>query len=396
MRRQMGHDSRGPSWALAFVLPNLVHPLVYDDTVASASTAFEQETIAIVSPRDSRIAEIRATFRDADVLFSSFRSELGSAFEPCALIVKKPIPPNLQKNFREGVVGFRNSVAMACVLFSRARMVAGSSNPHPTWSDTFEFYPTTLDAGRLVTISPALTALGIRVDHFQAMSSPHLPREHGLGQPDLYLARVLGEVWRRRFIDGIDDEFSRLLFRSLESAYRASSIANQNQSSLYDYGAQLGEWVTALEILGQHGRAGDVNQHEVRDLVGQYHWSSHRLQTKRFWLFNAKGLLTKEVKLNAAQALTNRLYVARHKFIHGAPVNYQLMVPRLGQGRPALPRAAAMVYRAALGAYLERQYPRMRFKVMKDMGHNEGVWEVVSRTEYDAAVLALISPRRPW
>jgi hypothetical protein len=61
--------------------------------------------------------------------------------------------------------------------------------------------------------------------------------------------------------------------------------------------------------------------------------------------------------LNAAQRAYAYLYSARNDFLHGNRVTTNAMFTLTGTKRVPLPRVAAVVYRTALAAYLNKRYP---------------------------------------
>lgn len=63
------------------------------------------------------------------------------------------------------------------------------------------------------------------------------------------------------------------------------------------------------------------------------------------------------VGANAVQHACDLMYVARNAYLHGARVEDSLLRPWSRRDAPALPAVAAVVFRTALAAYLQRQYP---------------------------------------
>ena len=61
--------------------------------------------------------------------------------------------------------------------------------------------------------------------------------------------------------------------------------------------------------------------------------------------------------LNLPQRIFDDIYNARSKFVHGDEVSLELLLP-FGEDAPSLPSLASSVYRMALIAYLDEQWPR--------------------------------------
>ncbi|HEX6749898.1 MAG TPA: hypothetical protein VF092_21575 [Longimicrobium sp.] len=349
-------------WVLAFILPNL--------GINSEHSYFQQispalslglEGIAIVPFGDSRFEAIRRESGSARVLAGGFKDENSESVEPSALLIREDYAAAIGRDVAP-VVAFRNAVALTFILPARARLAAQVGSSSVSWADFFDFHPTVVGIdNKLHTHTPAVTSMWVRENKFLAMPDPSIAYGTELGLPDPFLSSSLGKLWWKRFIrPKKDDVFSRLVFRSLELAYHACSLTNKNQASLNDYGLQVALWVTALEVLARPTR-GDVNQSEVLRLIKSYPWENWLLSRNRFTLrFRSRSGGWNYSRGNAVQKACNALYHARHRFIHGDKVDVDLMIPQIGSARPALPRLAATVYRAALGAFLERRYQRSR------------------------------------
>jgi len=324
--------------------------------------------IRIVPASDPKVDEIRSSIPGVDTLISSFRGEHCQPHLPSVLIVRRDYEEAISRDI-SAIVAFRNAVAMSFVLPSRASFVADTGWPTVSWADFFDFHPTSVARdGSLYTDSPAFRALLIPPEDFQAMPSTALNTGTRLGAHDPYLARNLGRLWHERFIrPRRNDLLGRLVFRSLEVAFHAASQLNRNGASLNDYGLQVALWVTALEVLARP-RSGNASQHKVLALLRQSRWDDKRLAGRRYTLrFQQRGGKWKYERGSISEKLCNNLYQARHKFVHGAGVDIDAMTPKVGAERPALPRVAALVYRAALIAKLRERFKRKEWSLSPDI-----------------------------
>jgi hypothetical protein len=355
-------------WSLAFVVPNLNAPVSTGRKVGiEYALTLGQEGIAIVPASDTRVSEIRRQSSGADTLVGSFMGEHGEPHAPAVLIIREDVAQAIGRDVT-AVVAFRNAVAMSFVLPGRVRFVAESGRPVVSWTDFFDFHPTgvALD-DTLYTSTPAFHAFWIPEEDFQAMPSTGIQTDTDLGAPDLYLARNLGKLWRERFLSPRRDRLlGRLVFRSLEIAYHAASMTNRNEASLNDYGLQVALWVTALEVLARPAR-GSVSQHGVLSLLREYQWDDRRLAARRYTLRfrNRSGWNLERDAI--VPKLCNNLYQARHRFVHGDRITTDALTPRVGGDRPALPRVAALIYRAALAARMMRRFKRRPWSFRSDI-----------------------------
>jgi hypothetical protein len=345
-------------WELAFVLPNLSLPAPSSNEAGDGSggdwsggISLGQDCMAIVAEADSRVRTIMEAVPAARRLLNGFRTPGGHAHKPSALIIRTDTPAAI-KNDLEAIVSFRNAVAFSFILRARAAGVKSDSPGEPSWSDTFDFHPTVIgQRGHLVTVSDALQAIFAGDATFHATHSPNISPCGRRLYPDFYLLRALGKLWNHRYRHGLrGSPYTRAVFRSLEVAFGASSAAAKNQGSLSDYGTQMALWVSAIEILAwPEDRRADFGK--VHRLLGRYQWASDVLNRARYQ-FTWGG---NPIKCNAVQRAYGYMYRARNRFLHGETVTAQTLVPRRLRRAIPLPQLAAIVYRTALAAFLEKR-----------------------------------------
>jgi hypothetical protein len=167
------------------------------------------------------------------------------------------------KEFPEGqgwerILAFRNAVAMSSITSACEGALAGKTPHLPIgWSDYFVIYPysvSTAGTGHLVAVTPVARNVE-HIDEFFPSSDPTLP-EKTIASRDQYDAPFLDTLlraWQAAY--GQPDQPKQLarLFRSLQIAFFASSVPTQNHGTLHDYGARLGLWASAMEVLVSDG-----------------------------------------------------------------------------------------------------------------------------------------------
>lgn len=352
-------------WEFMFALPNLALPDFNPDDPDDGSgewrtgLTLSTEVASITRSNDPRVSTIAASSHAVRTLVGAFTNERGAPIRPSCLIVREDVRVEGQQVL-PALVAFRNAVAFSFLLPARAHLAddAPGFGVGPSWSDTFDFYPIIIGRNdALITDTDGQLAIHTwrenGADRFFAMPSPHLPQFSGRMTPDRALYDLLGREWRRLYL-ARDPELprDRALFRSLEVAYQASSIAVKNQGALSEYGVQVAMWVSALEILAWPRRTGArVRQSDVLAMLGEYEWRSAALDEPRYIV-----KLDKEQPANAVQWIASNMYRARNAFLHGNAVGPATLLPEGLVGLP-LTALAALVYRTALIVDLRARYP---------------------------------------
>lgn len=344
-------------WELVFAFPNLVLP-----TAGAAQAPWlgditlGSDQVAIVANDDPRSADVVWPAATAKLL-RGFVDPWGKKVPVAALLVRADAPTSLRHNL-DALIAFRNAAAITCVL--RARAAANAGVMPAMWSDVFDVCQTVIgQQGRLITQTPALTALHSAHSPFRGMPNAIVPVANGRLAADRYLSWAFGRIWTRRFVTKrTDDRYSRALFRSLEVAYWALAVPTKHTGSVIDYGTQIALWVSAFEVLVRPRRR--ANLAAVLDLLANYDWPDGPLKAMRYKI---KINATTTLRANAAQKAYARIYRARNRFLHGEPFNSRTMVPRHARGGSApgdatvnLPTIAPLLYRSALVAYLSERH----------------------------------------
>ena len=360
-----------PDWELLFVLPNLNLDEVDEKDLTNLTLG--TDLLAVVPSRDRRVQQIAETAPAARLLLNAFRGSECEPFRPAALIIRRDAVQRVASQ-PEAIFAFRNSVALAHVLSARAKAPLRGGGQQ-VWTDFWDIHPTsiTTDGTGLVTYSPAVRGYWPQPERYCATSSDALPRNLWPASPDDYLLRAFSHAWKRRYYVSPerDVRWTRVLFRSLETAYQACSVGGRHYGSYYEYGTAIALWVSAIEILaappptrrrhklqpGQKRRrkaTGNVTPRHVVDLLGHHQWSDRWLRHKRYKVTLARDAAAEPV--NFIQRVYVRMYEARSRFLHGDHVSPSLL--RLPGGTSTtVTRLASHVYWTALIGFLKPHFP---------------------------------------
>jgi hypothetical protein len=338
--------SLSDTWEFVFLLHNL-----------ELKEAFESEFMVIVPDNDARIIKIIADVPAVASLVQNFTDQLGNQRHPCALIIRKDAPSNIRS--LDAIVSFRNIFALSCLLYAWPRTIRSLNVFFPLWSDFFDFYPISLtrDPNFLHTSSPAVEAALLPKD-FKGQTSPNLPNPNQISfQPDAETLSTLLGIWEKGFTGTVPLDWTmRVLFRSLEMAYQATSVPSNSRPTIYDFGSRIALWVSAFEVLvhpgGEKGRA---NLEKVTNLLGQALWSNRRLKQPKYPI-KIQGKLT---KVALVLKLYGELYKARNDFLHGNQVAHSRLFWFCNEYRRSFIEIAPLIYKVVLSCHF-RQFQMER------------------------------------
>ena len=342
------------------MLPNLglpSSPAPGDPRHWPQGITFPQAWVAIARESDPRVIALRNRSSATAQILSSFTSVYGKPIECSLLIWRADAPARWRRDLRP-LIAFRNGVAIATVLHGRAASVNGYSGGSPNFSDVFDLHPATIGGmGHMVLQSPAYLDVTGPTQQRILTPSPYVSRHTSPFWYDHYLFDAIGTVWRRRFGQAPRHaRYADRLFRSLEVAYQACGVSARNEASLTDYGTQIALWVSAIEIL-----AWPAQKHASRESVLKM-LADPALgpkATRRRFRVALKGKKKTEWRLvSGLQRACLAMYAARNDFLHGNPVGPSTLALKRGGVSAPLPRIAALVYRAALVAYLDSIYAK--------------------------------------
>lgn len=305
--------------------------------------------IAIVPHDDKRITEIINYSSCSRALVENFENQFGQKNYPSLLIINDKAPEHLRDI--DAIVGFRNIVALVTIIRGHEHSLTSTFVAFPLYSDYFDFYPITVakDDDGFITQSPSILGYDDDRRNFRGQTSPGLAGPgHVRAEPKSDLFDQLHKAWQRRFLKRRYSEWStRILFRSLEMAYQASTMPFKNHSTIYDYGASASLWVSALEILS-HPKKGVANLQTVLDLVEKYSWLNKDLK-RRSYVVKYRGIRR---QVNLSQKLCKELYDTRNAFLHGNPVTEKRLRPFGRKNVQVITKYAPLLYKIVLISFL--------------------------------------------
>ena len=190
------------------------------------------ESIAIVPHDDPRVIEIANQSTYARALVENFEDQFGRKNYPSFLIISDEVPQHLRDI--DAIVGFRNIVALATIIKGHEHSMTSTFVAYPLYSDYFDFYPITItkDDDGFLTQSPSLLGYDDERKKFTGQTSPSLAGPgHVQAERPGHLFDLMHKIWQRRYLRKKYSEWStRILFRSLEMAYQASTMPFKNPS----------------------------------------------------------------------------------------------------------------------------------------------------------------------
>ncbi|MCK4827848.1 hypothetical protein KA005_69610, partial [bacterium] len=334
-------EDRMSSWKFIFILHNL-----------AIEEPLENEFIAIVPKTDQRVTDLINKKKTLNNLVNRFTDQFKRPVDPAILIVSNDAPQSVLDN--EALVAFRNifainSIIESWVTFLNRRWQIGSLN----YSNYFDIYPISPDKDYkyLITRSPSIHGLDESKTFF-GQTSPELATVRSKINHDSEIINELLERWNQRYVKcKTRDWTTRVLFRSLEMAYQASSIPFKNNSTIYDYGSNLSLWVSAFEVM-VHPKNGRADLTRVLNLIERIEFIATSLN-KKMYRIPYPGKKGKRKGVTLPQKLYYQIYSARNGFLHGNPVRFRDLFPFCIKGRYPLTLYAPLLYKVALKCFLD-------------------------------------------
>lgn len=326
--------SSADKWEFVFILPNI-----------SITDSVGNDNIAVCSPKDPRVEALIQLHSNIRHLVTGFTDQLNRKVTPSVLI-RRNKPHN--KYIRDSLIDFRNIYAVCCVISGWQNLLNrddGQIMPsNVLYSDYFDIYPiipSSMD-DYFVIISPAVRGLDT-ASEFTGQISPSIVSQVYNPHYDDALFKALSKEWMERHIlRRYSDWKLTSLFRSLQVAYQALSMADNNFSTIYDYGINLSLWVSAFETLA-HPRNESVNLLSVLPLLDNP-FLSKELTKKIYTMYFRKKIY----RVNLVQKLYCQIYDARNSYIHGNPVKTKDMTAWGKINRHPLYVFAPLIFKVAL------------------------------------------------
>lgn len=336
-------------WSLIFILHNL-----------TLKKEIDFDHIAIVPRGDQRVQQISNNNAVVNHIIDCIIDLNDKPAHPSYLIIEKDwIDEN---KIRPASVAFRNIISLSCIYEGwKYQIATGDSNVFaPLYSDFFDFYPIyKFNKQNFTILSPAL--INHRTtNNFKGQRSPRLPKTSNFQfNFDRHLTNSLLKLWRRKFKEDENDRKFKSLFRSLEMAYNACRLPDNNLSTIHDYGMILGLWVSAFEILFHPGGAKRIG---YKDIVENF--ESHNFEHKKLNKFSY-DLNKEKRKTNLAGKLYKEIYDMRNNFFHGNDVDYKSLYPFNNKDLPKLTHLAPVLFTFAVMLFLHNNFDLIDKKLQK-------------------------------
>jgi len=246
---------------------------------------------------------------------NSFCDQRGYKLKPSLIVTNIP-----DSTTSEQLVDFRNILAISTISKAWNHVLSGHVNLGKLlYSDYFDIYGVSLakDPEYIIGHTPSISSLDEAVNFKGGQSSEKLAIHSDSKRfVDEYLFNSLMSTWTEHHIQKINNK-ATTIFRSLEMAYRASSLPFGNQGSINDYGVKLSQWISAFEILA-HPKTDHAGLNEVQDLLVSIKFNNNNLNHKIYSYVHGKK--RKRYYATSLQKTYYEMYSARNKFLHGEPV----------------------------------------------------------------------------
>jgi len=326
------------TWEFGYLLPHV-----------GFSEPIENGPVALVSHNDPRLLGLAQASFGVNQLLTRFTDQFGEEIQPSALLFASDRPATVDYY---AVTSFRNCVAISSIIDGWVRELTGGNAGYHLWSDYFDFYPFTVDAGDDLAARSVASREINRPDDFRGQKTAYLPtlRARACGVDEEILSRLWSR-WDRFFANAVQERATRVLFRSLEVAYQAMRVpaSGSRAPTIHEIGVGVSLWVSAFEILAHPWRA-NANLGTVLDLLERAEWLNRDLASRRYRV----RYRNRPRQVNYVQHLYAGLYSARCDYLHGNPVTPRSLFPdHRGEG-PTLLHIAPLIYRAALDGHLPR------------------------------------------
>jgi len=303
----------------------------------------EMEHMAVVPLGDQRLSADMAN-GDFRHFVLGFKDQFGRPQRPSALLARGAV-----RRKHGAVMAFRNALALSAVTRAWVSSLANSNQTeYLKYSGYFDLYPYSPSKDYSLLIVQSASAIGVdQTNEFHGQTSPELVLTSA--RKDFYdeeLFAALMQRWRSRHVRGgsssVEEE---ALFRSLEMAYRAARIPHDNRGSLDDYGASLGLWISAMEILvwPRRGHAAAIDVLAILRPAVAASWNLRR----RRYMARLPGSKQRQ-PVTLVEKLCCEMYAARNAFLHGNPVTPRILHPSGHRTRLSLLSYAPVLYKCAL------------------------------------------------
>ena len=297
--------------------------------------AVEANYAAFVPSDDPRIQAINTTYPLHAAFLERFTDAFAQPIRPTVLLVDLSSPRGYRSD--NALASIRDILSVSIVPRARARRMQKKANNGIYFSRTFDFFPWMIskDHECLVAFTAARGSLN-DINDFSGQAAPEIDcAQMSLSDLDKPLFDALVGRWRSAY--GKEDTCwsNRKLMRSLHMAYHASQLPTDQCTTIFDHGRILALWVSALEILVHPGGKGKANKEEVLELLGE-------------------GVWINEVCKDKGRNVCVKMYKLRNDFLHGNPIDRDLLESFRTQG--GFLGVSAALYRLALTSFLDLKF----------------------------------------
>jgi len=306
---------------------------------------------ALIASYDSKIVQdiCEESPDEFSNFIGNFKNQFGKKIYPSVFFLREDVVPN-----HDTIISFRNALALSSITESWEAHLKNSEQgqfyPY-RYSNYFDFYPYSLskDYKNLIAHTPSVWSIQ-DPSSFEGQSSPEIAQRPIFDNKfyDEYLFKEIVRRWEKYFIDKKSKNWAdRVLFRSLEMAYRASVLPFGNQGTIHDYGANIALWVSAFEIM-IHPKTSNVNIEKVIAFLGKIKYLTHKLNHRRYKITINK----KPKKVTMIQKTYFEIYQTRNLFLHGNPVTMNDLFPNRDIKLEVFTASIPVIYKFALYQHL--------------------------------------------
>jgi hypothetical protein len=363
----------------------LFHNLLVDTPIGN-------DYIVIAPTTDPRIEGLKNRSPAFCRLTSNFIDQFQRPVHPSLLLLRRDIHPD-----PELLRAFRNTLALCSIFRAWENILVGNPhiiNDYVRFSNYFDFYPYTLSRDeKWLTVDTAFQRGLDEPQRFSGQLSPELvitkPVKHFY---DKTLFHAILEQWTNRYIRKRRGKYTTALLRSLEMAYRASAAP---QLHMYDFGVQLGLWVSAFEIL-THPKNKYADVGYVIDHLHEMSFNDNKLGSKLYKVKVREGKNpTRKITLIAKTYY--EMYCCRNDFLHGNPVRSSRLFSDWNKKYNFLIDCAALIYKCALlvslkpKKMLDHEHITINDNKMRESSKTMHQW--MYQTDLERALLRIRKPR---
>jgi hypothetical protein len=241
----------------------------------------------------------------------SFTTSFGTKVNPSIIVRDKSLP----KVDATHLCAFRNAIAIAAVIGSRALSCIQNQTAGFYCTDIFDFHPVSVssDGTDLIGGTPFEMSMCCGVDDFSGQTTPAViyPQNiHPVYDKELMLA--LSDLVEKKVHKLNDKSFKNRVIRSMEMVYKAMRSPFEGLGEPVDFGVQMSQWVSAFETLANpHNR--DVKFSDVSTMIKLVPWRNRKLRIKNRTPVDYKC----RNKTTLPVQIYGRLWRTRNAYMHG-------------------------------------------------------------------------------